>query len=517
MNMKIVFLFITAIALSYSCAHSQSADKGQNYYVDAENGNDANNGLSQRQAWKTLDKIRTVQLKAGDSLLFRRGSVFPGILEISAKGRSDRRVVIDAYGKGRKPCITAPDSSLYAVCIKNSDYVTLQNLEVINKGTERMARRTGVKVLCDNYGISRHIILNALDIHDVNGSLIKHDGGGSAILIQNKWKKDSIVSVFDSLTIENCAIRRCERNAIIWSAPWSRKNWHLSTNTIVRKNLIEEVPGDGIVPIGCDGALVEYNLMRKCTALLPDGQAAAGIWPWSCDNTTIQFNEVSDHKAPWDGQGFDSDFNCTHTLIQYNYSHHNDGGFILICNAGKGETNPADNIGNKGSIVRYNVSLNDAVRARKTHIGIFSPTIHISGPCENTLINNNILHAGVKPAGHIERKMITSNSWGGYADQTTFKENLFYAAEPSAFNFTQSTRNTFDGNYYLGSFEAKPEDNQGRNASVYYSSLIEKDSEDFASLSHLFEEIEVGDGAAILKAVKKEAIHLFFEKMKAEE
>ncbi len=514
-NRRIVFLFIVAATfLLCGCGNLQTLKEGVNYYFDSENGNDANNGLSEGQAWKNIDKIKDIRLAAGDSLLFCRGSVFSGILEISVQGRSDCRFVVDAYGKGKKPCITAPDSSLYAVCIKNSDYVTLQNLEIINKGTERLAYRTGVKVVCENYGTSHNVILNALDIHDVNGSLVKNEGGGSGILIHNKWNKDSIVSVFDSLTIENCAIRRCERNAIIWSAPWSRKNWHLSTNTVVRKNLIEEVPGDGIVPIGCDGVLVEYNLMRNCTDLLPVDQAAAGIWPWSCDNTVIQFNEVSDHKAPWDAQGFDSDYNCTNTTIQYNYSHHNEGGFILICNAGKGETDPEDNIGNKGTIVRYNISINDAVRTRKTRVGIFSPTIHIAGPCENTLIHNNILHANVKPASHIDRKMVTADSWGGYADNTTFTENVFYAPEASAFNLTKSTRNIFDGNYYLGSFAGKPEDNQGHDASVYYSSLLEKDPEGFAALSHLFEEVEVGDGAATIKAVKKAAVHEFFEKMK---
>lgn len=115
------------------------------------------------------------------------------------------------------------------------------------------------------------------------------------------------------------------------------------------------MPGDGIVPIGCDSALVEYNLMRRCSRLLPLGEAAAGIWPWSCDNTTIQFNEVSDHKAPWDGQGFDSDFNCTNTLIRYNYSHGNEGGFILICHPGN--SNPADNIGNLGRKTIVNIPL----------------------------------------------------------------------------------------------------------------------------------------------------------------
>lgn len=515
MNRRVVFLLIAVATLSLSsCGKSQTPKEGVNYYLDSENGDDANNGLSEETAWRSIDKIRDVRLKAGDSLLFHRGSVFSGIFEIEAQGRSDCRIVIDAYGTGKKPCITAPDGSLYAVCIRNSDYVTLQNIEIINKGTERLARRTGVKVVCENYGTSHNVILNALDIHDVNGSLVKNEGGGSGILVYNRWDKDSVISVFDSLAIENCAIRRCERNAIIWSAPWSRKNWYLSTNTVVRKNLIEEVPGDGIVPIGCDGVLVEYNLMRDCTDLLPVDQAAAGIWPWSCDNTVIQFNEVSDHKAPWDAQGFDSDYNCTNTTIQYNYSHHNEGGFILICNAGKGETNPEDNIGNKGTVVQYNVSISDAVRTRKTRVGVFSPTIHIAGPCEDTHVHHNILHANVKPTRHIDRKMVTADSWGGYADNTTFTENVFYVPEPSAFNLTKSTRNTFDGNYYLGSFAGKPEDKQGHDTSDYYSSLLEKYPEGFGALSHLFEEVEIADGAATIKAVKKEAIHDFFEKMK---
>ena len=58
------------------------------------------------------------------------------------------------------------------------------------------------------------------------------------------------------------------------------------------------MPGDGIVPIGCDSTLIEHNVMRNCPANLPDSEAAAGIWPWSCDNTIIQFNEVSTIKLP---------------------------------------------------------------------------------------------------------------------------------------------------------------------------------------------------------------------------
>lgn len=506
--------FIESVAVLFLCAFfagcgSHLDTKGTNYYIDSELGNDLNAGTSVNKAWKSLEKIKNVKLKAGDSLLLRRGSHFTGSVDICGQGTSKKRIVVDAYGAGNKPCISAPDNSLYTICIRNSSYLTLQNLEIVNTGLKRMPSRTGVKVTSDNYGWSRNIVLRALNIHDVNGSLLKKAGGGSAILIENRWEKGGKVSLFDSLTIEDCVIRRCERNAIIWSAPWSRSDWHLSTHTMVRRNLIEEVPGDGIVPIGCDSALIEYNLMRRCTRLLPQGEAAAGFWPWSCDNTTIQFNEVSDHKAPWDGQGFDSDFNCRNTLIQYNYSHDNEGGFILICNPGN--SNPADNIGNLGSIVRYNVSINDATRQQKTHTGrYFSPTIHIGGPCIGTLIERNILHIGKKAAPFVDRTTIASHSWDGYADSTTIRENLFFAPEESAFDLTQSTNNTFEGNYYLGMFREKPADSLGHASAPFYSQLFSDSSDAPTALSFLFEDVTVGDGAAVMRVIKKDAIENFF-------
>lgn len=492
------------------CACTSNDNSGRNYYVDSLEGNDSADGRTQRTAWKSLEKVSQIQFQAGDSLLFRRGSVLEGVLEISGKGKSDKRIVIDAYGIGQKPCIKAPDASLYTILIYNSDYLTLQNLEVVNQGAERMPARTGVKVLCENYGTSHNIILNALDIHDVNGSLVKSEGGGSGILIENKGKE--IISIFDSLLIENCAIRRCERNGMIWNSYWPRNNWHPSTNTIVRKNLIEEIPGDGIVPIGCEGALIEYNLMRMGAANLPIQDAAAGIWPWSCDNTVIQFNEVSGHKAQWDGQAYDSDYNSNNTTIQYNYSHDNDGGFLLVCNEG---TTPKElSIGNKGTVVQYNVSINDAIRTRLARNGTyFSPTIHVAGPVENTTINNNILHVNPKPTDNVDRSIITSDSWDGYANNTTFKDNVFYVPQTSEFRMYESTNNIFDGNYYLGSYKGKPEDKNGKNKSTYYSSLIDKDPTGFNSLSFLFETFDIADGAATLKTIKKDAIVSFFKEL----
>jgi len=43
------------------------------YYVDATNGNDANNGLSPSIPWKTIAKVNTSSFKPGDQILIKRG------------------------------------------------------------------------------------------------------------------------------------------------------------------------------------------------------------------------------------------------------------------------------------------------------------------------------------------------------------------------------------------------------------------------------------------------------------
>lgn len=297
----------------------------------------------------------------------QKGETFIGELYLNGTGTAEAPIIIDGYGdKGHDPCIIGYDQSPYAVYVYNSSQITIQNLEIVNTGKDRLPGRTGVKVHLENYGTARSITLRNLYIHDVNGSLVKKQGGGSGIYIVNEGEKPSI---FDGLTIENCIIRRCERNGIIWWGYVTRDFWHPNRHVVVRNNLIEGVPGDGIVPIGCDSAVIEYNRIKNCPDLLPDGEFAAGIWPWSCDNTLIQFNEVSDHKAPGDAQGFDSDNNCNNTIIQYNYSHDNEGGFLLICNTG--ETGMPENIGTNNTLIQGNISINDGNRTKKIGTGFF--------------------------------------------------------------------------------------------------------------------------------------------------
>ena len=441
---------------------------GTTYYMDSKTGDDANPGTEMARPIKSLDRVNQLKLGSGDKLLFKAGSRYTGQLKPIGRGDKDLPILIGMYGEGAKPRFDGEGGFEATVHIYNMEYVTVENLEVTNTGKTAEPRRCGVKVQIEDFGTAYGITLRKLHIHDVNGSLNKKKGGGSAVFWQNGGEK--IKSRFDGLLIEDCRLERCQRNGICNSGYWQRDKWFPNLNVVVRRCVLDEIPGDGIVPVACDGALIEHNIMRNCPRMLEDGEAAAGIWPWSSDNTIIQFNEVSDHKAPWDAQGFDSDWNCRNTIIQYNYSHDNEGGFVLICNAG--DTKLPYNIGNHGTIVRYNISVNDGLRATGKHKG-FSPTFHISGPCMDNKIYNNIIIVPKKPEEAIDRSIIKMDNWGGpWPQKTLFANNIFQVEDEADFEFGKDKETAFRNNVFQGKYKNLPEDPKAILADPLFGKML---------------------------------------------
>jgi hypothetical protein len=90
--------------------------------------------------------------------------------------------------------------------------------------------------------------------------------------------------------------------------------------------------GNGIVVSDVDGAVVErcvaYNNGARNTAV----GGPVGIWAWDANNVTIQYNESHHNRtgSSADGGGFDLDGGVTNSVMQYNYSHDNDGAGFLI-------------------------------------------------------------------------------------------------------------------------------------------------------------------------------------------
>ncbi|MEN8248644.1 MAG: right-handed parallel beta-helix repeat-containing protein [Bacteroidota bacterium] len=439
-SLPIAVLFFLSII--WGC-NSKVENHGSTYYVDANQGNDKNDGLGKDRAWKTLDKVNGFKYHPGDSILFRSGSKWDGQLEINCSGTREFPIVFSQYGERHKPGIYGNGEKKYTIRILNSSYTEVNGFEVTNMGDSIQGGRYGVLMHADNEGEIYQSVLRNIDVHSVNGDPIKKNGGGGGIV----WKiSGEIPSRFVDAVIEGCHVYDCVRNGIVSKSAYAGKKYqgkkeYYSQGMKIRNNLIERIPGDGIIIQGCDSALVEYNTCRDFTDDLPDvdKNAAAGIWPWNSLNTIIQYNEVSGHKASWDGQGFDSDWNCDGTIIQYNYSHDNAGGFILICSNGKSGYN-------NNTTVRYNISVNDGYRTWGRGEN-FCPSIHIGGNVRNTRIYNNTIYTRLKPES-TDKKFIVARNWGGWADSTFVYNNIFFAADTTDFDMGKSRNNYFSNNFY---------------------------------------------------------------------
>ena len=408
------------LAFLFSCSSLDS----YNIYIDSNDGDDKNSGNSKQNAWASLVNLDNIILKPGTTIHLKADSEFNGVIEINDSGTENNPIFFKSYGNGKKPIVNGNGEKKHTILLNNVEHIIIDGIEISNKGIERLEARTGLTILAEDSGELNNIVIQNMVIRDVNGSLVKSDGGGSAILIRKFGEK--IKSRINGLQILNNHIYKTERNAINFRASANRDKWYPNLNVIVKNNLIEKVPGDGIVIFGCDGAIVEHNTLRDFPDVLPDSEAAAGIWPYSSDNTIIQFNEVSGHKAKWDAQGYDSDWNSVGTIIQNNYSHDNYGGFVLVCNAGSSYGDKI-NIGTANTIIRNNLSINDGIRPYPTtRRGVFSPTFHITGPVENTHIHDNIIIIPKKNQ-NVDNTIVRIDNWGGpWPMKTTFENNKFY-------------------------------------------------------------------------------------------
>jgi hypothetical protein len=409
------------------------------WHIDAAAGDDAADGQTPASAWRTLARVNSGTFAPGDAILLKAGCRWAGFLAPGGRGTAEHPIRIDRYGDGAKPALDAEGQWLATLYLLNVEHCQVRNLDIANRGAQREAHRTGVTVRLQDFGVAHDIVLADLDIHDVNGSLVKADGGGAGISITRGDSDKATRSLYDGLLVEGCRLTRCDRNGLTMGGYWTRGDWHPNRRVILRGNRLEDIGGDGLVPAGCDGALVEHNVLRGGRMRCQDH--AAGIWPWSCDNTIVQHNEVSGVKGTRDGQGFDSDWNCRGTLIQYNYSHDNEGGFLLICNDGSSKM--PWNIGNQGTVVRYNISRNDGARV-----------FHVSGPCRDTLIHNNTI---VLAKGY-DTPLLAPGNWGGaWPENTRFVNNLFAVAGRSRVELGGMKQTTFAHNLCWGEIAGLPD------------------------------------------------------------
>ena len=132
------------------------------YHVDAEDGDDARDGLTPATAWKSFANVTNLTLGPGERLLLKRGSVFDEELRVRARGMSMNWSEVGAYGEGMRPQIRRR-RHIGDRCgvVKDPAFLVVRDLVFCNAGK-------GLEVLCDKSG-SGHVLVERCLAHHIVG------------------------------------------------------------------------------------------------------------------------------------------------------------------------------------------------------------------------------------------------------------------------------------------------------------------------------------------------------------
>ncbi|MEV4557657.1 carbohydrate binding domain-containing protein [Kitasatospora sp. NPDC049285] len=350
-------------------ATAASAATATAWYLDCSA---ASNGVgTQASPWNGLATANAHLFQPGDQLLLKRGATCTGTLKPQGSGTPGAPITLAGYGTGgARPVVAGDPASAENAAVHLSDVEQweIRDLEITYTDTAATKReRNGLLVEIADLpdGVGTHYLVDDVYVHDVNGDATKWSNG-----IQFRVSGTTTPTNFDDVTVQNSTVAHVDREGLTNRSTWmcrpsygtgdgcgTTSNWRASTRLVFRGNTISDTGGDGIVVRAADHALVEHNTAYDI-AMRPMG-SNAGIWTINSDYTTVQYNEVhhvrrlSDNN---DGMAFDSDYGNTGALFQYNYSHDNQGGFMLFCGAcGAGSSST-------GTVVRYNLSRADQSR-----------------------------------------------------------------------------------------------------------------------------------------------------------
>ena len=424
------------------------------YYVSST-GDDSNTGTSIAEAWSTIGKVNSSTFLPGDTLYFEGGQTFSGSIYLPATDANDPNniFVVSSYGTGRAIISAGTSYGFYAY---NTQGFSISNL-IFDGNSATTNTNAGIIIFSD---LSGDVKLSNISIDNAE---IKNFG-------KEGIKIYTTVSLtgYQNITLSNLSVHDVTNNGIIIFGfltqslvGWQHKNVSVS-NCEVYNVPGSAVPanyeGSGIVMEGVDGGII-----LNCVAH-DNGQnntfcgGPAGIWTLESTNVTIQSCEsYRNHSGTGcDGAGFDLDGGVTNSIIQYNYSHDNDGAGYLL-----GQYANARPWGN--NTMRYNVSQNDGI-TNEGGIDVFKgPGTTMSG----ANIYNNTIYISPQSA-NISESAVYFTNWFTGINNVAFYNNIFYTTGGVPFVGIPSGYSAFfAGNIYWSSGSPFSLFYQGSN----YSSL----------------------------------------------
>ncbi|OXM14398.1 right-handed parallel beta-helix repeat-containing protein [Paenibacillus herberti] len=324
------------------------------YYVSNSSGNDANNGLSQTTAWKTMAKVSGITFQPGDRILLKSGDTWNEKLTLKGSGTKASPITITSFGTGNKPLITANTPNSGVIYGKNLSNWLIQGLAVKAVPSANLTytnKTIGILVDYDTTAVHSGLQIDGNEVYSTTP-----DSNTYGINIVAYVPGSTFGAVANDIVISNNKIHDLGWYAIItggWDTANSKSFNSQETfgNLYVVGNEVTNMGNQGIVVGNARNSAIERNVVRAAGQANSNGYGPGGLWYVSSRDSVIRFNEVSEMKdsgSGYDGAGINIDWYCTNITVQYNYSHDNKGnGFTTMSNnGGKFLNNKAK--GNKG-------------------------------------------------------------------------------------------------------------------------------------------------------------------------
>jgi hypothetical protein len=344
---KWVFIVIVFLLASFYMAKDALA---ANYYV-SPSGNDSNPGTSTSQPWRTINKVNSTTFASADRILFQGGQTFGGNLYFDSSDAGSLRfpITITSYGAGRAVVNAGLGNGFYAYNVAG---YRIQNINFVGAGRTSNTSE-GILFYNDLPGNTKLSFI-AISNVDVSG----FGNRGISIVGYNNKSGFRYVQITDTVSHDNALA-----GIYIWGffsstlSGYAHQDIYIGNCKTYNNTGVSGLSsnsGSGIVVSNVDGATIERSVAYNNGSLNTANGGPIGIWAWDANNVVIQHNESHHNRtaSATDGGGFDLDGGVTNSVMQYNYSHDNDGaGFLLAQFSG---ARPFS-----GNTVRYNISQND--------------------------------------------------------------------------------------------------------------------------------------------------------------
>lgn len=411
------------------------------YYI-SPSGNDAASGTSASTAWRSISKLNTVNLAPGTVVLFEGNQTYSGRIYLDAMDANNETnpVIISTYGSGKALIQSGATNGLYAY---NTKGIHVSNLIFEGPGPSATTI-DGVMFYTD---LSGGVKLGNIQLKNVE---VRQYGKNGIILYASAPNTG-----YKDVLIDSTHVHDIRENGILISgytaqnyAGWGHQNVsikHTEVNNITGYADPTTHRGSGIILGQTDNGLIEYSVAHHTGSANTHCGGPGGIWVYDSNAITIQYCESYSNSSGsgCDGLGFDLDGGVTNSVLQYNYSHDNDGAGYLL-----GQYDNARPW--KNNIVRYNISENDG-RTNAGGITLFKGANTVMNGCQ---IYHNTIYTSAS-AQNANVAAISYINWSTGIEQVSIYNNILQTTGGAALvNIPAGYTAYFAGNLYWSSGSA---------------------------------------------------------------